>query len=268
MVEARGQGFGKDQWQVVSLDSAGRIRITPSQAGLVELRVTATDIDGFSSSKTQNIRIKDPLDTQAPVIAWQGTLLGATTQGRPVEIKTPITLQALLQDRQLMGYTLEIATANTNQWKTLVRHDNSAENSDLRLDITTLDPSLWANGIYQLRFSAWDLVGRTTELGARIIVDSQNKQPIVDQAIDTTYVLGGHSLALTRLLTDQAGDFGNWQLANVDTQLTHDSPHGKTVHVFGYKFRRIYLLLIPICRHSVLLYPPSANDLEQRLAHR
>ena len=41
--------------------------------------------------------------------------------------------------------------------------------------LLTLDPSLFANGVYRLRLSAWDLVGRSSTLEARIVIDSTQK---------------------------------------------------------------------------------------------
>jgi len=77
-VEVRGTGMGADQWQTVALDGAGRMRLTATRPGLIEVRVTATDRDGFQSTQTHTIRVKDPTDTQAPSIAWTGALAGAT----------------------------------------------------------------------------------------------------------------------------------------------------------------------------------------------
>ena len=36
---------------------------------------TATDADGFSATRTQTLRVRDPLDSRAPVLAWAGALL-------------------------------------------------------------------------------------------------------------------------------------------------------------------------------------------------
>jgi len=67
------------QWQTVALDSAGRLHLTASQSGLLELRVTATDRDGFTSTATHTILVKDPVDTQAP--CWPGA--GRSPAPRP-----------------------------------------------------------------------------------------------------------------------------------------------------------------------------------------
>ncbi|MFX7257619.1 hypothetical protein ABTI55_19315, partial [Acinetobacter baumannii] len=59
MVEVRGSALGTDQWQVASLDSTGRIKLIGQQPGLIEIRATAIDIDGFSQQQVQTIRVKD-----------------------------------------------------------------------------------------------------------------------------------------------------------------------------------------------------------------
>ena len=68
-VEARGAALGDaEQWQNIEVDSAGRAKFTPSAPGLIELRVTARDQDGFVGTQTHTVRVKDPIDTAAPSI--------------------------------------------------------------------------------------------------------------------------------------------------------------------------------------------------------
>ena len=105
-----------------------------------------------------------------------------------------------------------VATGNiaADQWQTV---DNLIASGQI-------DPAQWANGIYVLRFTAWDLVGRTSELYARILIDSDIKTTATQQTTDALFALGGHDFALTRSLGD--GDFGNWQLQALNFGLTHD----------------------------------------------
>ena len=235
-VDVRGAALNgaanSDQWQAVALDGAGRMHLTPSQPGLIEVRVTAIDRDGFSGTQTHTIRVKDPADTQAPALAWTGVLAGATALGRPVDITQLTELQASLQERQLMGYKLEIAPASgtngangSSVWRTVALQSAAAADSNLQLDIASLDPALFANGVYQVRFSAWDLVGRTTTIDARVIIDAQQKNLATTTTTDVSYTLGGYAFALTRTL-DAASDvdFGNWRIAALDTRLTTDQP--------------------------------------------
>ncbi len=226
VAEVRGSGLG-DVWQPVALDSAGRMKLLSTQPGLIEVRVTATDRDGFVSSQTHTVRIKNPADTAAPLLAWTDKLSGATTATKPVEISQITVLKAGLVEQQLMGYKLQIAPAGRDAWQTLAEHDDAAIDIDQQLDLIGIDPAKFANGIYQLRLSAWDLVGRTTEIEARIIIDSAQKDLGRLTVTDNSYRLAGHTLAFNRSIdvtanNNQTGDLGNWQLALLDTGLTTD----------------------------------------------
>ena len=125
-----------------------------------------------------------------------------------------------------MGYMLEIAPANSGAWQTLVLQETLATDTLANLNLLSLDPAQFYNGIYSLRLSAWDLVGRTTEIESRIVVDTAVKSIESQRATDQVYSLGGHDLALTRVLEPSvvgAGkDFGNWHLPILDTGLSSD----------------------------------------------
>ncbi|HEU6455810.1 MAG TPA: Ig-like domain-containing protein [Roseateles sp.] len=225
-VQARGAGIGQADWVPVTLDGLGRVRLTPSAPGLIELRVTAVDADGFSSTATQTIRVRDPLDTAAPQLAFSGAL---NTGGlAPAVISSTTALTARIADLQLMGYVLEAAPSNGDRvdesaWRTLAQADTTGSLVNADLTLAMLDPSKWANGVYLLRLRGWDLTGRTTEIMARILVDSTSKQLVQAQATDAVFHLGGHDLALTRSLdVNGSGDFGNWTLPLLDMRLSHD----------------------------------------------
>ncbi|HEX8964211.1 MAG TPA: putative Ig domain-containing protein, partial [Rhodocyclaceae bacterium] len=175
-VEMRGAAVGSDQWQTVALDGAGRLKLTPSAPGLIELRVTATDRDGFTATKTQALRVKDPADTSAPQLAWRGALAGATALNEPVEIGSSVdTIAAAIDERQLMNWTLSIAAAGSDDWHALAAQDYAAADVAQLLNLAELDPARFTNGVYRLRLSATDLAGRTAEIEARVIVDTATK---------------------------------------------------------------------------------------------
>ena len=50
---------------LVSLDANGRAIFTPPTSGLYPLEATATDLDGYSTTTTQFLRVRDPLDVAA-----------------------------------------------------------------------------------------------------------------------------------------------------------------------------------------------------------
>ncbi|WP_198080418.1 CARDB domain-containing protein, partial [Acinetobacter calcoaceticus] len=225
MVEVRGSALGTDQWQVASLDSSGRIKLTGQQLGLIEIRATAIDIDGFTQQQVQTIRVKDPQDNLAPVLAWQGQLKGAAITTASIVVQNITDLTASIKEQQLMGYKLEIARNTTGllQWYTLQDVSLKASYSNQTLDIFTIDPALFVNGAYQLRLTAWDLVGRVEELYANIEINSVTKQLNQATHVDASLQIGSQKIDLVRsITTDSHGDFSNWTTGLFDTQLTHN----------------------------------------------
>ena len=85
-VQVRGAAIGADDWQTVPLDALGRLELAATAPGLVDIRVTVTDVDGFSSTKTQTVRVRDPLDTAAPVLAWGGMFAGSGLDSAPATL--------------------------------------------------------------------------------------------------------------------------------------------------------------------------------------
>jgi len=178
--QVRGAAVGAADWTTVSLDSLGRLRVTPTGPGLVEIRVVAVDVDGFSATETQTIRVRDPLDASGPALTWGGALEGSDAHRAPAVIGAASLLQARIADLQLMGWQLEIAPANGGAvdgaaWRTIASESDAAASVDHLVSLATLDPATLANGVYVLRLRAFDLSGRTTEIEARILVDSATK---------------------------------------------------------------------------------------------
>ncbi|MDK2126935.1 putative Ig domain-containing protein, partial [Parachitinimonas caeni] len=216
----RGAGFGSD-WQPVALDTSGRLRLPATVAGLIELQITATDVDGFSTTRTQSVRVRDPQDSAAPQLAWAGALKPADQA--PATLSTASLLQARLDETQLMGWRLQLAPLH-GEWTTLADAQATATAQHGLLDLATLDPRQYANGVYRLRLTAWDLAGRQSEIDSRLIVDSADKQAALARASDGLFQLGGHTLALNRELNGQtsSADAGNWQLPLFQSRLSHD----------------------------------------------
>ena len=226
VIETRGSAMGTEQWQAASVDSTGRIKLTGKQPGLIEIRTTVIDIDGFTQQRTETIRVRDPLDNVAPVLSWQGQLNGASLQKEPVIIRDLTQITALVKEQQLMGYKLEIASnkAGNLQWRTLQETSLKAVYNNQAVDVLSLDPALLANGAYQLRLTAWDLSGSLEEIYANVEINSSNKQLNIATHVDTTLVLGSQKIDIVRNTTKEnnEGDFANWSSHLFDTQLTHN----------------------------------------------
>jgi len=226
-------GSDPANWQSVALDSAGRIRLRASQPGLIEIRVIATDRDGFSASHSQTLRIKDPADTAAPQLAWSGAMSAASADAVPYELRASTALSANIVETQLMGWQLQIAALGSNRWQTLAEAETPAISVAQTLSLATLDPQKLDNGLYQLRLTAWDLAGRSSEIASRLIIDSAHKTFTSHSQADATLTLAGHSLAFARhwrepprdgTPADKRGDFGNWTLPLLASQLSSDQP--------------------------------------------
>jgi len=128
----------------------------------------------------------------------------------------------------LHGWKLEIQPATLaagEAWITLAGEEALSETVDGVFSLAGLDPAAWANGVYRLRLTAWDVAGRTTERETRVVVDSAVKQPAQALHSDVTVQLDGHAFSVRRELPQGGGageDFGNWRLSGLDTRLTHD----------------------------------------------
>ena len=218
--QVRGQGLGLNDWQAITIDSAGRISLTPTQAGLIEIKVRATDIDGFSAEQQQIIRVKEPSDNQAPQVTWQGALLGVNDSNTVITLNQLTALEAQIQDQQLMGYQLAISPMAQEQWQLISSADNLAQSINGQLTIGQLDPADWLNGVYQLRLTVWDVAGKTKEINSRIVIDSSTKTAPQAQTTDAMYQLGSQTFALNRVFNQQNGDLANWQLDVFNSQLT------------------------------------------------
>ncbi|WP_164671072.1 hypothetical protein, partial [Pseudomonas viridiflava] len=78
--------------------------------------------------------------------------------------------------------------------------------------------------IYRLRLTAWDLVGRTSEIESRVTLDSTAKT-FGSGTQDATYELGGHAFSVVRTTAGpNGGDFGNQGLQGIETGLRSDQP--------------------------------------------
>jgi hypothetical protein len=226
-VEVQGAAVGASDWTPVQLNGAGQVRLTPVAPGIVTVRVTARDADGFSATRTATILVRDPAANATPQLSWAGALQGLWGADgsalAPVTIDHAVTLQGRIADAQLMGWQLQIAPAGSGNWTTLAsEQDAAAALSGLR-DLGTLDPARFANGVYRLRLTAHNLRGGASEIDSRVVIDSTAKQLTTDVASDGAFVLAGHALALGRTFPG-GGDFGNWSLPLLASSATSDQP--------------------------------------------
>ena len=69
----------------IDLDEQGRARFTPPAPGRYTVVATATDADGLVGTTTSVIKVRDPLDQAAPVVALDPNL-GLAPLADPVDL--------------------------------------------------------------------------------------------------------------------------------------------------------------------------------------
>ncbi len=205
--------------QVLALDGQGRATYTPTGPGRIAVEATATDADGFTGHASAVLKVRDPNDQAAPVVALDPHLVAATlTAARDVT--------GTVSDSNLDSWVLERATFDSDAFLTVATGDAPVAGGTL----AHLDPGALANGFYRLRLTATDISGRSTSTEAVIEVNTAAKPAQYRRReTDRSVSLGGATVDLVReydsLAADTAGTFGfGWRLANRDTAIQTNVP--------------------------------------------
>jgi YD repeat-containing protein len=259
----------------VALDSTGTARLKAGAPGRLELVATATDADGLTSTTTSTLRVRDPLDSAAPVAVLDSALHSA-------RLSAPTELRATVADSNLDEWRLELLpfspepSASTlaplgereQGWggSILATGNGSVTNNVL----TTLDTGKFANGIYKLRLTARDMAGRVSSSEALIeIAGAAKPGQFVRRETDLAVTLDGVALDLVReydsLATGNAGSFGpGWRLALRDLDLQTDVPAtGREASGVANPFSlgtRVYLTL-PTGERVGFTFTPEKHEL-------
>src|SRR3546814_2364446 len=67
--------------QELTLDADGRATITVGQPGKYELTATVTDADGGTKTIVRQLKVRDPADRSAPVVALSNGIAGSIFDG-------------------------------------------------------------------------------------------------------------------------------------------------------------------------------------------
>ena len=204
----------------MTLDERGRALFTPPASGLYQLQATATDLDGFTSTATKLLKVRDPLDSAAPLVSLALSLDHSV-------ISSTQAIRGRVSDSNLESWQLEIARAGSDHFVLVAQGLTVVD--DL---LAQLDPAGFEAGPYRLRLTATDVAGRsalaqvTVEL--RAAADATRH---VREDTDFSVALAGHTLDFTRrsdsLAGDRSGSFGaGWRLAWRDVDLVTDLPPG------------------------------------------
>ncbi len=202
----------------LALDERGRAIFTPPASGLYQLVATATDLDGFTSTTTGLLKVRDPLDSAAPVVALATDLDHS-------QITIPQAVVGRVSDSNLESWQLEIARAGSDRFIVVAQGTTAIDGGVL----AQLDPAAFEAGPYLLRLTATDVAGRSAL--AQVAVELRPPLGAAPARVDTDFsaILAGHVLDFTRrndvLAVDRAGSFGaGWRLAWRDVDLVTDLP--------------------------------------------
>ena len=194
--------------QTQQLDASRGITYVATRPGLPKIVAIATDIRGNTASAEANppLRVIDPNDTSEPVIS-----IDTPSPGQVVTYLTDVI--GTVTDENLEFYRLEISLTGQNQWRTIfTRRFDAAAGMDGVVSglLGTLDPTLLANDVYELRVFAQDISGNqssrivewTIEAGAKLgnyqFTASQNYCGCGAQFVDLELPLAGIPIRITR----------------------------------------------------------------------
>src|SRR5205823_4238153 len=109
--------------QPLALDAQGRAFVTPSAPGKLTITAAATDADGLVGTATATLKVRDPNDTAAPVVA-----LDAAT-GDPLLPNGVVTGSVL--DVNLDSWTLEIKRLGGDTFQTVATGSQPVDHGQL-----------------------------------------------------------------------------------------------------------------------------------------
>jgi hypothetical protein len=202
----------------LALDANGRALFTAPASGLYQLVATTTDLDGYSSTTTQLLRVRNPLDSTAPLVALDAALIGS-------RITATQAIAGQIADSNLESWQLEITRADSESYALLAKGSTIID--DL---LFQLDPARFDTDFYSLRLTATDVAGRVAQSEAFVELAATIKQgQYLRSETDFSFTLGGHTLDFTRrydsLDAGNAGSFGQgWELVLRDVRVETDVP--------------------------------------------
>ncbi len=193
-----------------ALDALGRAVVVPDVPGKIALRATATDADGIEGAQELTLKVRDPADRLAPIVALDSVLSRGASAG-------VVEIGGFVEESNLDYWVLELLDAEGNLLRELATDETTGD-----LTFATLDTGTLLNGFYQLRLTAMDIGGRMARVLADMEVKGRDKTGFfADERIDLSVDLGGFTFDLIRRynsLAPQDADFGTWS-AGFDTNL-------------------------------------------------
>ena len=244
----------------VPLDANGRISLTATVPGKLNLRAVAVDADGAIGEHRVQLKVRDPADKTAPIIAFAPTLAGTTLRGA-------LDIAGLVQDGNLDSWRLDIAARGSDDFRLIASGEAALDGV-----LAAFDARAHADGLYTLRLSARDISGRTSVSRIDVEIDTGSKHGHYQRS-DTDLVvdLGGMSFALTRqydsLEASVPGAFGwAWGLSGSDIRIETDVPLSGREHLGVYEAfddsTRLWVTL-PNGERAGFSFAPAGRDYRQ-----
>jgi YD repeat-containing protein/VCBS repeat-containing protein len=245
--------------QPLTLDAQGRATLKAGAPGRMLLAATATDADGLIGHAAAVLKIRDPNDQAAPILAFDPHLDGS-------QLTAGADIVVTVQDSNLDSWVLEQAPFGSEAFTTLA----SGAAPVAGAAVVRFDPAQVPNGAYRLRLTATDMAGRSSRTEIVVEADTAAKPTqYLRQETDLSAVLGGATVNLVReydsLARGASGSFGfGWRLANRDTDIATNVPlTGHEASGVYNPFRvstRVYLTL-PDGRRAGFTFAPVRHEL-------
>ncbi len=213
----------------VALDAQGRATLTAQQPGKRHIEATAVDADGFVGRATAVMRVLDPTDQEAPVVALSNALSREA-------LSELVEVEGTVADRNLDFWRLEIAWYGSDDFHEIASGESSVGAGVLG----TLDPAALRNGFYQLRLTARDIAKRTSVAKCVVEVNSSTKSAAYPRLeTDLAVQIGGTSVTLSRAYNSLANQTGaelgyGWRLVPRDTDIQTNAPLTGREHLGVY----------------------------------
>ena len=203
----------------LALDANGIATVEIDSTGSFEVVASAIDAAGNQGSDTITVFGIDPSDNQAPVVSITSLIDGQI-------ITAPTDIIGTVTDDNLTFYSLEIATAGSNNFTEIARGTNPVTDSLLG----EFDPSTLLNDEYTLRLLAQDTGGNQSTAEVNVSVAGELKVGNYQLSFtDLTISVSGIPIVLTRTYdsfnANNIDDFGyGWRMELRDTDLRSSVP--------------------------------------------
>jgi RHS repeat-associated protein len=189
--------------QAITLDANGVGSYTVTAVGVVNVKAIVTDANGNITTSNTTINVVDPTDIEAPVVNLTF----------PTNITGITNIVGSITDTNLSYYVLEVALAETGDYKEVFRGTGNVTNGVLG----KFDPTNLPNDTYTLRLTAFDTSGKGTAISQDVSIAGELK-------------LGNFKLSFTDIAVPVAG-------VPITLTRTYDSLTSKSQNDFGYGWR-------------------------------